>query len=284
MWSDNAGWYKSTLTMALLHQELGDKIKVYHFCEAQDGKGKFIPWNNIGSNRIATVQFIIQDDWTDVAFTPLNSEVVSNGDEDEGEENSDTDEPIPKKRKVPQRVFQCPEEGCTRLFRFSSSLDQHLLLGNCDLREEKLGLKDKSMVMYAKKLDTGSLGKSYTKQLESSKVGVPPLKCGWALKVKKPKIPFTDDQKAFMQEKFLIGKTSGRKEDPLKVAEEMRYSVRNGTKRFSKEQYLTSQQIASYFSRMVQKDKKMDQDDLIAANANSTSFVLKQDVLKEIAI
>lgn len=39
MWSDNAGCYKSTLTMALLHQELGDKIKVYHFCEAQDGKG-----------------------------------------------------------------------------------------------------------------------------------------------------------------------------------------------------------------------------------------------------
>lgn len=39
IWSDNAGCYKSTLTIATLHQELGKKIKSYNFCEAQDGKG-----------------------------------------------------------------------------------------------------------------------------------------------------------------------------------------------------------------------------------------------------
>ena len=39
LWSDNAGCYKSTLTLATLHQELGEKIEVYNFCEAQNGKG-----------------------------------------------------------------------------------------------------------------------------------------------------------------------------------------------------------------------------------------------------
>lgn len=38
-WSDNAGCYKSTLTLTLLHQVLGNKVQSYNFCEAQDGKG-----------------------------------------------------------------------------------------------------------------------------------------------------------------------------------------------------------------------------------------------------
>ena len=39
LYSDNAGCYKSTTTMALLHQELGKRLNSYDFCEAQDGKG-----------------------------------------------------------------------------------------------------------------------------------------------------------------------------------------------------------------------------------------------------
>ena len=39
LYSDNAGCYKSTTTIALLHQELGKRLNSYDFCEAQDGKG-----------------------------------------------------------------------------------------------------------------------------------------------------------------------------------------------------------------------------------------------------
>ena len=39
LWSDNAGCYKSTLTLANLYQNLGTCLKSYDFCEAQDGKG-----------------------------------------------------------------------------------------------------------------------------------------------------------------------------------------------------------------------------------------------------
>lgn len=38
-YSDNAGCYKSTLTIALLYANLGPLITSYDFCEAQDGKG-----------------------------------------------------------------------------------------------------------------------------------------------------------------------------------------------------------------------------------------------------
>ncbi|XP_052098576.1 uncharacterized protein LOC127733267 [Mytilus californianus] len=39
LFSDNAGCYKSTTTIAALHQTLKGTIKTYNFCEAQDGKG-----------------------------------------------------------------------------------------------------------------------------------------------------------------------------------------------------------------------------------------------------
>ncbi|VDI78120.1 Hypothetical predicted protein [Mytilus galloprovincialis] len=39
LFSDNAGCYKSTTTIAALHKTLKGTIKTYNFCEAQDGKG-----------------------------------------------------------------------------------------------------------------------------------------------------------------------------------------------------------------------------------------------------
>lgn len=38
-WSDNAGAYKSSLTLCSLFGGLGPILSAYHFCEAQDGKG-----------------------------------------------------------------------------------------------------------------------------------------------------------------------------------------------------------------------------------------------------
>ncbi|XP_061173638.1 uncharacterized protein LOC133182809 [Saccostrea echinata] len=39
IFTDNAGCYKSTLTLVILRKELGENIKTFNFCEAQDGKG-----------------------------------------------------------------------------------------------------------------------------------------------------------------------------------------------------------------------------------------------------
>ncbi|CAC5384048.1 unnamed protein product [Mytilus coruscus] len=344
IWSDNAGCYKRTLTIATLHQEVGKKIKSYNFCEAQVGKGpcdrkashiksaikrhvnlgnnvttahqmklaidsqqrgqyrvkvispvinaddekvslrsiplismlhnfkftdnglqlwraydigqgKLISWNSIIDKKIHVIQLFVHHDWSYSQFATVGSEVVDreddDGDDDEEDDNDDNDnddedtqndnydkdtttpEPVPKKRRTISKVFTCPEEGCTRSFKHSSSLDKHILLGV-----------------------------SFTKQpANNNNTAIDKLNKGWALKVIKPKTIFTQDQKAYLYEKFMIGKTTGRKEDPSKVAEEMRYALKNGENRFSRSQYLTSQQVASYFSRLVQKEKKIDETD-----------------------
>lgn len=51
---------------------------------------------------------------------------------------------------------------------------------------------------------------------------------GWVFKVYKLKMRFIEDQKQFLLDKFNVGKVIGRKEDLLKVVEEMRIEQRNG--------------------------------------------------------
>lgn len=40
--SDNAGCYKSSATISLIHTALGDNLSSYNFSEAQDGKGNIL--------------------------------------------------------------------------------------------------------------------------------------------------------------------------------------------------------------------------------------------------
>lgn len=74
-----------------------------------------------------------------------------------------------------------------------------------------------------------------------------------ALKIKKQKVFFNDDQKDFLNEKFSIGKFTGKKEDPAKVSRDMPYVKKDGKHRFSKEEYLTPTQVASFFQDVLRK-------------------------------
>ena len=82
----------------------------------------------------------------------------------------------------------------------------------------------------------------------------------------------------------MVGKSTGRKEDPSKVADMMRTVKVNGEKRFRKEHFLTTQQVTSYFSRLAQKDRIINEYNMVAATADSKSSILKQDVLNECAL
>ncbi|XP_063438318.1 uncharacterized protein LOC134719242 [Mytilus trossulus] len=264
------------------------------------GQGKLISWNSIIDKKIPVIQLFVHHDWSYTQFATMGSVVVDREDDDDDEEDDNEDEdtqnesndedkitePVLKKRRTISKIFTCPEEGCTRSFKHSSSLDQHIMLGNCNVKEGKLSLADRTKVLYAQKLEDGNLGVSFTKQSDNNNNdATDKLNKGWALKVNKPKTIFILDQKAYLHEKFMIGKTTGRKEDPSKVAEEMRYVLKKWRKnRFTRSQYITSQQIASYFSRLVQKEKKIDETDLIAATADSKCSVLKRKVLKECSL
>ena len=79
---------------------------------------------------------------------------------------------------------------------------------------------------------------------------------GWALKSSRKPVRFNETQKQFLTEKFQIGEETGSKEDPAKVCREMRLKKDvHGLKVFSKEECLTTQQIASFFSRLASKKR-----------------------------
>ena len=84
----------------------------------------------------------------------------------------------------------------------------------------------------------------------------PPLPKGWALKTTLRK-RFTAVQTDYLRKKFNIGRDTGRKQDPSTVAKEMRRAKdADGNRLFpSSKDFLTSQQIASFFSRLASKSK-----------------------------
>ena len=103
--------------------------------------------------------------------------------------------------------------------------------------------------------DKGAVPKVST--IERSEVSVAAdaeLPKGWALKSSRKPVRFNETQKQFLTEKFQIGEETGNKEDPAKVCREMRLKKdMHGLKVFSKEECLTIQQIASFFSRLASK-------------------------------
>jgi len=69
-------------------------------------------------------------------------------------------------------------------------------------------------------------------------------------------VPFRAQPCKYLDNKFQDGQESGHKADPEKVSRDMRYARRDsGERRFNVEEFLTAQQIQSYFSRTVAKLK-----------------------------
>ena len=85
----------------------------------------------------------------------------------------------------------------------------------------------------------------------SSVTNAPTLVMGWALKSTHPRrSKFSDKQKQYLNAKFQIGERTGKKADPTDVCKAMRTAKdSNGERLFGCEDFLTSQQICSYFSR-----------------------------------
>ena len=72
---------------------------------------------------------------------------------------------------------------------------------------------------------------------------------GWALRPAKKAYRFSEKQKAYLTAKFNIGQSTGRKVDASLVARDMRRAHGlNGERLFKSTEFLTSQQISSYFS------------------------------------
>lgn len=182
------------------------------------------------------------------------------------------------------QLYTCPMDGCVCTFLRHSNMENHVLYGKCSLLEERHTLLDKAKILYQEKLLEGT-SKQPTLSGDSSvhsSACAEQLQQGWALKVAKKKGRFNDGQRQYLEEKFKIGQQTGHKADPDQVSIDMRYAKNDdGTRRFKVDEYLSAQQIKSYFSRTSSKLRKINEVDMQAiadqeAYSNTREVVIQE--------
>ena len=229
------------------------------------GPGKSIPWTKFEvpeQSELPTMEIRPSSSETITSFIPVRprrtgsrtpvTEVEGNSDcrVDESSHESSVDVDAANNH----RLFTCPEEGCVKMFVWHSSLVKHL-----DCRKHKRAVEhetfyDKATIEYASNLEFGvSKCPTVLEESRPSLQTVPTtLPMGWALKsTQSRRTKFTENQKQYHNAKFQIGERTRKKTDPTEVSKAMRTAKHsNGERLFSYEDFLTSQQISSYFSRL----------------------------------
>lgn len=193
-------------------------------------------------------------------------------------------------------LFSCPEEGCIMTYQRYSSLEQHLQCGKHKRALEQETLLDRAMLRYAYELEKGGskveeLGDVACLEKDSScDVQNPPMSMGWALKSSFAGKRFNSNQKDYLIKKFEIGQTTGRKLDPATVSKEMRTAKdSNGNRLFKFSEFLTTQQIRSFFSRLAAKRSvdvvtEEDEEEEICARHEEALSEMRRDVSNLVAL
>lgn len=159
----------------------------------------------------------------------------------------------------PQAVFSCPHDGCIRVFLKAGNLEKHMTSEKCTRALEKHSLMDLAKMGYKQELEEG-VGIVPTLRAipgNHSTIDVPTVNEGWALRSARKAYRFNETQTSYLTAKFQIGQTTGMKVNAEAVAVEMRRARdENGEKLFKVSEFLSTQQIASYFSRLAAKIRK----------------------------
>ena len=155
-------------------------------------------------------------------------------------------------------LFPCPRDGCIRSYKRHSNLEHHLLYGKCKLRQERYTLLDQAKLLYTMKINEGTSTQPQMASTSSATVEGNQTVCqGWALRATKRSSRFNENQKSYLDERFDLGAKSGHKADPAEVARDLRHARNeNGGRRFTIDEFLTPQQVKSYFSRKAAKQRK----------------------------
>ena len=179
-------------------------------------------------------------------------------------ESNDKEEPTEE-----GRLFECPEPGCQRAFQSFCELEIHAEIGNHGNRPMSESFYDRMRREWAERFSTvdpvqadGSSVGSLRNSEETADASPSDLSQGWALS--KPRIAtrFTPNVKAYLNAKFELGEKTGLKADPNQVSADMRNARdEENNRRFSREEWLTKNQIKSYFSRMASARRKGQETD-----------------------
>jgi hypothetical protein len=164
-------------------------------------------------------------------------------------------------------LYFCPEEGCIKTYQRYSALQHHLDCGKHERKLEHETLCDRAAHGYANRLQgltsgVQEMSSAAKKALEGSTTQSLPM--GWALRSNQgqKKKRFSEKQKSFLTDRFLIGEATGRKEDAMSVAKAM-MTVKDadGHCLFNSTAFLTSKQIDGFFSRLAAKRQLLSEDD-----------------------
>lgn len=185
-------------------------------------------------------------------------------------------------------VFACPQDGCVKVYQRLSSLEKHLSLEKCTRSLEKRTLLDLAKLGYKSHLEEGEGCISIAAAVTVSKEASADLSIqeGWALKCAKKAYRFNEQQKAYLDAKFAIGQTTGRKLDGDVVSRDMRRAQgTDGVRLFKVSEFLTPQQISSYFSRLAAKVRQQIPDDAdIQASEEEENFARARETVISITL
>lgn len=207
--------------------------------------------------------------------------------DDDGNDGSDVEEVGSSSNSC--KLFACPNEGCVKTYQRYGSMVNHTMYGQCLFQPERESLLDTAKVMYSKKLlGASNIQMSTTETADVVPLALPheTLDAGWALRTTKPSKPFSEKQKRFLDEKFTIGETTGRKLDPVTVVRQMRVARgSDGQRMFTPEELLSANQIQGFFSRRAKcKNQAMAEtadEDFVAAEVEDAMARVRNEVLQQ---
>jgi len=233
------------------------------------------------SVRSCVSQDILGSQFTDGDFSNLNvkENVPKHRNTAEPERQRTDQTPLPTK----DDIYFCPVEGCICSFQRHCNLENHVLYGKCKFVEEKLTLLDKAKLKYREKLEEGTSQLPSVSTTPSQTTSTEVLSQGWALRTTKKRGRFNDNQRRYLDERFQLGEQSGHKADPEQVSIDMRRAKNHdGTRRFTIDEFLSAQQIKSYFSRTNAKLKNVQSDADLQAVLDHEQFIsTRQAILDE---
>ena len=156
-------------------------------------------------------------------------------------------------------LFYCPEEGCTKAFIHHGDLINHTEYGKHSYVPMRITLRDKCIQLYKEQLegifvnplvnDAAAVLETLLDDQQGQCEERPKL--GWALPKKRKSGNFNADQREFLITAFNEGERLKRKLDPKTFAKQMRKAKNpNGEQRFSPDEFLTWQQISSFWTRL----------------------------------
>ena len=197
--------------------------------------------------------------------------------------------------------YSCPEQGCVKIYQEFKSLQKHLDVGRHLIKLERESDYDSIIAKWAQTCKTvtgdyvqGEIGVAPS-VTESPSVSAdsPSLEEGWALKKAKKSTRFSEHVRSFLQDAFFQGEQTGVKANPADIASKMK-SLRspNGNKLFRNDEWLSTLQVARYFSRLsalnkrgvlkrnvsVPQEEEEDLDYVSEIEAMETRFQIRREV------